>query len=740
MGKRLVSLLTALALAVSAFASLAVAPAGAVVEDLGNEIYFPFLPNGEEYGNMGPWYSTFTVQNPNNFTINISVRKADGTVVTTAQLQPFASKTWPASAVFGDGNGGGVYVVGPAQQDLGPNQRQYTVVRGSEWVSGPNVGGTTDRIPNPCGAGSVSTIAVRQGDNVFVLDSAPNTGNGAVDNPAADYDYQPVGTRIDIVWDPAGSRPAPGTTYTVTVTCDQNITAETRIGPIAGVAKIVAPVEAPTARTSAQQESVSGYTALPREDVRIGGLRRLAFPIVQTNNGWDSVLHITNFDTQNNCGVTVTLYQSPSGYSDPSFGQFTKLLKKGETWHIDLAQQGVPAGWVGQAWVSSDCDVAATVDRVKAAQPWGDPVNMALTNQALPTEAGNTVQALPLIFQAYNGWNTGYSIANLSNDSPANVTITYYNSAGVAVGTDSRVIQPRAMEVVYRPSTTDVGIGGFGQALVTSNQPVLVAVDSVKYTGSDQDVGQALSYVAQRGTPGAGFLYMPLFQKQGLLSGGNDNSGVALFNFGTLSAPVAIEFYDSSGALVAPTLAAPILAIIPPHGGFIAYAPSYAEMPNGFQGSVVVAAAGLVAGVSNNVNYDVQFDGSAAYNMPVAGLASVTCSPAANIAPGDGTADCTVTGQLNVPFANVPVLLQITGESSGDNVSFSSATDQNVIAGATNASGQFTANGYLLAGSTSPVTFTVNFYYDANNNGVLDTGDVLLASNTCTLEWGGAVS
>ncbi len=93
-----------------------------------------------------------------------------------------------------------------------------------------------------------------------------------------------------------------------------------------------------------------------------------------------------------------------------------------------------------------------------------------------------------------------------------------------------------------------------------------------------------------------------------------------------------------------------------------------------------------------------------------------------------------------MPFANVPVLLQITGESSGDNVSFSSATDQNVIAGATNASGQFTANGYLLAGSTSPVTFTVNFYYDANNNGVLDTGDVLLASNTCTLEWGGAVS
>jgi hypothetical protein len=713
MGKRLVSLLTALALAVSAFASLTVAPAGAVVEDLGNEIYFPFLPNGEEYGNMGPWYSTFTVQNPNNFVITVSVRKADGSTVTTAELQPFASKTWPSSAIFGDGNGGGVYIVGPAQQDLGANQRRYTVVRGND---------PEDRIPNPCGTTTGVTVQIRQGDNVFV--------------GGTDYTVNVVTTRIDINWSPAGAEPATGTSYTVTVTCPSNITEETRIGPIAGVAKIVAPVAAPTARTSAQQEAVSGYTALPREDVRIGGQHNLVFPIVQTNTGWNSVLHITNFDSKSNCGVTVTLYQSPSGYSDPSFGQFTKLLNRGETWHIDLKERGVEDGWVGQAWVSTDCNVAATVDRVKPTQPWGDPVNMALTNQALPTGAAYAVQALPLVFQNYNGWNTGISIANLDPNAAANVTITYYNSAGVAVGTDSRVIQPRAMEFVYRPATTDVGIGGFGHALVTSNRPVLVAVDSVKYTGADRDVGQALGYLAQRGAPGVGLLYMPLFQKQGQLSGGNDNSGIALFNAGTFSASVSIDFYDSSGARVAPTLAGPITATIPAHGGFIAYAPSYAEMPSGFQGSVVVTAVGLVAGVSNNVNYDVPFDGSAAYNMPVADIASVTCSPRTTIVPGDGTEDCVITGQLNLPIAGVPVLLEITDESAGDNVSFAvPPTDLNVIAGVTNASGQFTANGYLLAGSTSPVTFTMNFYWDVNNNGTIDAGDILLATNTCTLEW-----
>jgi hypothetical protein len=263
--------------------------------------------------------------------------------------------------------------------------------------------------------------------------------------------------------------------------------------------------------------------------------------------------------------------------------------------------------------------VAATVDRVKPAQPWGDPVNMALTNQALPTTGATPRRRCRSSSRPTTAGTPAYSIANLSDNAAANVTINYYNQLGVLVGTDSRVIQPRAMEFVYRPATTDVNIGGFGSALVTSNQPVLVAVDSVKYTGTGQDVGQALSYLAQRGVGGAGgSLYMPLFQKQGLLSGGNDNSGVALFNLASGERAVALWLFDSSGALVAPTLASPVTALLPAHGQFIFYAPSYAEMPNGFQGSVLVVADGDVVGVSNNVNYDVQFDGSAAYNMPVA--------------------------------------------------------------------------------------------------------------------------
>jgi len=745
MGKRLVSLLTALALAVSAFASLTVAPAGAVVEDITNRIYFPFVPNGEEYGNMGPWYGTVTVQNPNRVDITIQLRRANGDVITTATLEPFAAKTWNSSALFGDGNGGGVVVLGPSAQILPAGGIRFTVFRGEL----PN---SVDKIPNPCGSfAGVQSVTIRQGDTVFT--EFPNDPNGdytLLDDPTA------PGTYIWIAWwrdangnglyEPPGenagtAEPADGTSYTVEIRC-VGATFPALGLPIAGVAKIVAPVASNSGRTSAQHEAVSGYSALPQTDVEIGGQHALVFPIVQTNNGWNSVLHITNFDTRNNCSVTVTLYQSPSGYSDPSFGQFIRLLRRGETWHIDLAEQGVPAGWVGQAWVDSDCQVAATVDRVKPTQPWGDPVNMALTNQALPQGAGNSVQALPLIFQGYNGWNSGISMANLNDLAPATVQITYYNSAGVAVGTESRVIQPRAMEFVYKPATTDVGIGGFGHAVVVSTQPVLVAVDSVKYTGIDQDVGQALGYVAQSGTDiPHGQLYMPLFQKQGLLSGGNDNSGVAIFNAGDRPVRVSLVFYSSTGSPTAPTLTAPIIASIPAHGGYIAYAPNYGEMPGGFQGSVVVTqldGLGPIVGVSNNVNYDVQFDGSAAYNMPRAQGFELTCTTVQNPAPGDATADCTLGGRLGpgVVPGGAPILLRVIDNPAVDDMSFDvpASPDQNTLALTTAADGSFSVPLYWRADGNGDGQFNVpvELYYDVDGNGMLGPNDLLLTTVTCS--------
>jgi hypothetical protein len=151
-------------------------------------------------------------------------------------------------------------------------------------------------------------------------------------------------------------------------------------------------------------------------------------------------------------------------------------------------------------------------------------------------------------------------------------------------------------------------------------------------------------------------------------------------------------------------------------------------MPGGFQGSVVVNAAGLVVGVSNNVNYDVKpFDGSAAYNMPVAATTLLTFSQLANT-PNDGFADGTLTVNLPVPFS-VPVLLEII-ETTG-NVSFTDPGNTDVVAAFTDAFGVLTRNVFLLA--APPATFDVNVYYDVNSNGILDVGDVLMATGTFTI-------
>jgi hypothetical protein len=423
MGKRLVSLLTALALAVSAFASLTVAPAGAVVEDLGNEIYFPFLPNGEEYGNMGPWY--------------------------------------PAS---------------------------------------------------------------------------------------------------DVVLLPAWS---------------------------------------------------------------------WSLPIVQTNNGWQTVLFLTNFNPgPGNCSVNVDLYAAEQGASHPSDGHFSRLLRVGETWKIDLVNDyDWPTGWVGTAFITADCPLGVVAERLKAAQPWGTPVNMAITNVAQPTFGNWSVVYAPLVYQAYNGWNTGISIANLDPDVNNQVHITYYNKDGTVLSVDSRSIEPRAMEFIYLPANTDVGTNSLAQVVVRSlnGRNLAAAIDYVKYSGADQDVGQASGYLAQQGTSAEvdgpedipGTLSVALFQKERGLTLQRDNSGIAIFNANTgRDATVQAWFFDGAGFLVAPTLTAPVTINLPPAGGAILYAPWYQEMPTGFRGSVQmwVTRGGPVACVSNNVNYEVQFDGTATYN------------------------------------------------------------------------------------------------------------------------------
>jgi hypothetical protein len=191
MGKRLVSLLTALALAVSAFASLTVAPAGAQQEWPAQSIFFPWIPNGEEYGSMGPWHGSLTIQNIEPFGITVDIRKADGTLITTATFQAYASKSWSAAQLFGDKAGGGVYAVARTiNAPLNLTVRRGNTANGSDDV---NVGSCV-----------VASVSVRQGAITF--------------REGEDYTWFQTSSILTIDWAPTGplaDEPAAGTEYTV---------------------------------------------------------------------------------------------------------------------------------------------------------------------------------------------------------------------------------------------------------------------------------------------------------------------------------------------------------------------------------------------------------------------------------------------------------------------------------------------------------------------------------------------
>jgi hypothetical protein len=596
MGKRLVSLLTALALAVSAFASLTVAPAGAQVgpEFPDTTIYFPFVPNGEVLAGTGPWFGAIAIQNVEGTAIVVEVYRAGTSApVSRAQVNANGSRVWTSGDIFGSASSG-----------------TFFPVRGTP-------ANTADVIS--LGSCQPTSISVRQGDTRY---SSPS-----------DYTYTISGSTLTINWAPAGAEPAGGTSYTVTATgpgcggqgggvfvrgCvdDDNdgvCEPDEELAPIAGVVKTAAPRPLTSdGRTTAQHEMVSGYTALPNEaldDDQLWGL-----PIVQSGwSGWNSVIYITNFSDEDNCAVDVTLYESPFGLGDSAPGIFSETLDSGDTWVLDLT--GWQDNWAGSAFIDADCAIAVSSDRIKAEQPWGDPVNMALSNVGQPFNEAEEEVFAPLIFDRYNGWNTGISIVNLNDVVDANVTITFYNLAGAPAGSATLRLRPRAVEWIYRPNLTNLGLMSVAQARIVADVPIAVAVDQVKYVGADADTGHAMSYNAQTGGED---LALPLFQNAGT---SNDISGIAIYNPNNSNADVTVEVYSRTGFLWA-TFDYTISA----NGAAIIYAPTdLPELPGGFVGNVYISSDEEVVAVSNNVAYaDVpaanrgpQFDGSAAFNMAV---------------------------------------------------------------------------------------------------------------------------
>ena len=391
------------------------------------------------------------------------------------------------------------------------------------------------------------------------------------------------------------------------------------LAPIAGTVKNVSPVPSSSGKTSAAHVTVDGYSGLSTEQVADDNNQHI-LPIVQTNTGWNTMIRVASFGAENdpnaNVSFTITYYEAGGqGAAGGSSGTFTGQIRGGDVAHIDIMDDpAIDEGWVGSAYITANVPIGAVAERYKP------ETDMLLTNVSRPVDLGQEVQVAPLVFQNYNNWNSGISVANLENN-PITVNIAYVTPGGSQVGADQVTIPARGMEFVYTPASQDLSVNEFvGAAVLSGTGRHHAAVDQVKYDGVGSDIGDAMSYVTDSLTASAQqMLALPLVQKGNPATGLGDTSGIQFFNADPqLNIEFGITFYDPTGNTVAPTLTTPITFNLSGHQGVTVYTHNYSEMPAGFQGSMIATVTdgfGELAAVSNNVNYAVQADGAVVFNL-----------------------------------------------------------------------------------------------------------------------------
>ena len=412
---------------------------------------------------------------------------------------------------------------------------------------------------------------------------------------------------------------------------------------IAGVVKSAVAGESLPYTTSADT-SVSGYNGVSGAEIYPDLYDDFAdgvyLPIVQTNGGpggpWDTRVTVANMGYDANAAVTLRFFPNDgdgSGSLNPGWQQ-NILVNVGDVYQITLSDY-VPEGWTGNVHILSDDAVAAIADRYKVGTDmWltniGSQANFEVQDDSYCGEGrceidfegglfgifvGKYVLFAPTVYMDYNGWNTGFAVANLV-DLDNDVNIQYVHNGNAVQVVDQR-LAPHGMLVAYRPSAPaqdqnqqNPMYDQVAGALILSDYPVAASVDAVKYFGNDNNVGQAMTYNA---TANLSFAQaMPLVQKGNPATGMGATSGLTLLNPLPVHNPIEVHWLNQSGYNAANFGISTI--IVPAYSIGIAYTMTQHNLPNGYYGSVVTDGDLPYVATTGNVDYQVDGDGSVIWN------------------------------------------------------------------------------------------------------------------------------
>jgi len=626
----------------------------------------PFVPNGETYGETGPWYGTVVLQNPESVPLELTLRTTSGSELKTVRVEPRAHAVVGASELFGTCRQYPATVRQHAPDGIDrvtlPTATlsvervviagfqpgiDYTwgTLAGEVWIDWSLPGW------EPEGPYTVTIVDCPDGQPVLVTATAPS-GALASDPAACVARTRPLElVAVKGALDTADAVPLPENTGTVTVV---EVHYGARYSGSLGLAD-------PTALdTSGRwQATVSGraitidWGAVPWDDdgtipngarytviahVRETTCRepRFAAQLLLTAGqpaGLDgatdgatllSSLPVTPFPDPASM-LVVPLVQWHNGWTTvlhvahraPQSCAVTvtvrngagaeawsgsRTLAPGQVWHLDLREISLPSGFLGSAWIRSSCGALASSDRLKPSH------QLALSALAVEARTGPTDLLVPIVYAAHSGWNTGIAVTNLAQTA-VTVDLVFADPSGAPIRSERRTLAPLAQEILYRPDLppTPASLGQRDAPI-----PALATLH-IQATGP---VGVLADTVKYTPTGGRGFtlpadrpaaagtsLLLPL----ALSARTGDVTGLAVANASSLPAPTTVELWPLDGATPLR-----LSFTLPGRGLGIVYLPEQMRALTRFAGTAVAwSEAGSLAAAGMQVNETIAGDGAA---------------------------------------------------------------------------------------------------------------------------------
>lgn len=638
----------------------------ATPQQLPTTLVVPFVPNGETYGDTGPWYGTIALQNPETVPLDFTLRTTSGTELKTVRVEPRAHATVTARELFG------------TCRRYPATVRQHTT-DGLDRVNLPTSALTVDRVEiagyqpgidytwgalagevwidwspagwEPEGPYTATIVDCPDGQPVIITATAPVDAlvsdasacvtrteplelaavKGAADT--ADAVPLPKGTGpVTVVEVRYGTRYAGSLGLADPTTLDTSgrwqatlsggaITIDWGAAPLDDDGTIptgarytviahVLTVACREPRFAAQLLLTAGQPA-GADGVTDGATVVSSLPVAPAPDP-ASVLVIPLVQWHN--GWTTVLHLAHRGNQScavtvsirESGGALawsgSRTLDPGHMWHLDLRELSLPSGFLGSAWARSSCGVLASADRLKPSH------QLALSVAAVETRADAHEFLLPIVYANHSGWNTGIAVTNLGQ-STVTVDLSFADPVGSPIRIERRTIPAFAQEILYRPELPATpGVLGTREGLI----PALATLQ-IRATGPVAVLADTVKYTATGGRaftlpanpPAAAgtSLLFPL----ALSSAPGDVTGLAVANASTMQAPTTVELWPLNAA-------APLRFsfTLPGRGLGIVYLPDQLRSLTRFVGSAIAwSESGMLSAAGMQVNETLSGDGAA---------------------------------------------------------------------------------------------------------------------------------